>query len=372
MKNTSAAVNETEGRTAYLGRRGWSEPDAHIYTPLKTEAGKSVLAKGARRTFADTASKKDKPVVPLFFATDDNYLPFLGVTLCSLKENSSKDYLYKVYVLHSGVSENYYEKIMRFSEEGFEISFVDVSQRLQEISSLLHMRDYYTCTTYFRIFIAGMFPQYDKALYLDCDTVILGDISALYSYDLGDNLIGGAPCEGVNSFEVYKKYVSEVDGLDPSMFFNAGVILMNLKSFREENFYERFADLLKKYKFTVIQDEDYLNVLCQDRVLRLPRAWNKFPVAKDKLAREDLRIVHYGMTWKPWHYSDIPYQEYFWEYAEKTEFYGLLKEIFDKFSFADMERDMKCEAGLQALARSEIERPDNYFTVYKKQYGRMK
>jgi glycosyltransferase len=156
------------------------------------------------------------------------------------------------------------------------------------------------------------------------------------------------------------------------MFFNAGVILMNLKSFREENFYERFADLLKKYKFTVIQDEDYLNVLCQDRVLRLPRAWNKFPVAKDKLAREDLRIVHYGMTWKPWHYSDIPYQEYFWEYAEKTEFYGLLKEIFDKFSFADMERDMKCEAGLQALARSEIERPDNYFTVYKKQYGRMK
>lgn len=137
MKNTSAAVNETEGRTAYLGRRGWSEPDAHIYTPLKTEAGKSVLAKGDRRTFADTASKKDKPVIPLFFATDDNYLPFLGVTLCSLKENSSKDYLYKVYVLHSGVSENYYEKIMRFSEEGFEISFVDVSQRLQEISSLL-------------------------------------------------------------------------------------------------------------------------------------------------------------------------------------------------------------------------------------------
>lgn len=62
----------------------------------------------------------------------------------------------------------------------------------------------------------------------------------------------------MNSFEVYKKYVSEVDGLDPSMFFNAGVILMNLKSFREENFYERFADLLKKYKFTVIQDEDYL------------------------------------------------------------------------------------------------------------------
>lgn len=134
------------------------------------------------------------------------------MTLESLRENASREYLYRIYVLHSGVSPDYEEKIRRYSEEGFEVSFVDVTERLKGISSLLHMRDYYTCTTYFRIFIAGMFPQYDKALYLDCDTVVLGDVSALYNYELGDNLIGGAPCEGVNSFEVYKRYVREVDG----------------------------------------------------------------------------------------------------------------------------------------------------------------
>lgn len=365
MNKISLAASELTGEQLGLLRRtGWGEADARIYTPVKTETGKSVQAKKA------PAAKAKKGTIPLFFAADDNYLPFLAVTLRSLKENSSKEYLYKVYVLHSGVSVDYEEKIMRFSEEGFDVSFVDVTEKLKGISSLLHMRDYYTCATYFRIFIAGMFPQYDKALYLDCDTVVLGDISALYSYDLGDNLIGGACDEGVNSFEIYKKYVEEVDGLDPEMFFNAGVILMNLKSFREENFYERFADLLKKYKFTVIQDEDYLNVLCQDRVLRLPRAWNKFPVSKDKLSREELRIVHYGMTWKPWHYSDIPYQEYFWEYAEKTEFYPIIKEIYDNFSLADMERDKSCEFGLQALARQETEREDGYFKVYGKQYGR--
>ena len=367
MNKISLAASEfVEEQIGLLGRTGWGEADARIYTPAKTEVGKSVRAKGRPAP----APKAKKGIIPLFFATDDNYLPFLAVTLRSLRENSSREYLYKIYVLHSGVSADYEEKIMRFSEEGFEVSFVDVTEKLKSISSLLHMRDYYTCTTYFRIFIAGMFPQYDKALYLDCDTVILGDISALYSYDLGDNLIGGAPCEGVNSFEVYKKYVEEVDGLNPEMFFNAGVILMNLKSLREENFYERFADLLKKYKFTVIQDEDYLNVLCQDRVLQLPRSWNKFPVSKDKLSREDLRIVHYGMTWKPWHYSDIPYQEYFWEYAEKTEFYPVIKNIYDNFSLADMERDKSCESGLQALARQETERTDGYFKVYGKQYGR--
>ncbi len=372
MNDMSVAVPELERGQNYLGRRGWCEPDSKIYTPLTTEVGKSMRAENEKKKALPRSAKTQKEVVPLFFATDDNYLPFLSVTLESLKENSSKDFLYKVYVLHSGVSDEYAEKILKYAEEDFEIAFVDVTEKLKEISAFLHMRDYYTCTTYFRIFIAGMFPQYDKALYLDCDTVILGDISALYSYDLGGNLIGGAPCEGVNSFEVYKKYVSEVDGLDPSMFFNAGVILMNLKSFREENFYERFADLLKKYKFTVIQDEDYLNVLCQDRVLQLPRAWNKFPVAKDTLPREDLRIVHYGMTWKPWHYSDIPYQEYFWEYAERTEFYGVIKDIFDNFSFADMRRDIACETGLQALARSEIERADGYFKTYGKRYGKIK
>ncbi len=352
-------------QVAQPGRRGWNEADVRIRTPLRTKAGKSA----AGRKLA--APKGSAGVVPVFFATDDNYLPFLAVTLESIRENSSREYDYRIYVLHSGVRSEYEEKILRYSEEGFEVSFVDVTERLKTISSLLHMRDYYTCTTYFRIFIAGMFPQYDKAIYLDCDTVVLGDLSALYNYDLKDNLIGGAPCEGVNSFKVYKEYVRTVDGLNPDMFFNAGVILMNLKGFREEGFYEKFADLLKKYKFTVIQDEDYLNVLCQDRVLQLPRAWNKFPVSKDRLFRGELRIVHYGMTWKPWHYADIPYQEYFWEYAEKTEFYPVIRGIFENFSMENMRRDMSCESSLQALARSETERPDRYFKVYGKRYGKI-
>jgi lipopolysaccharide biosynthesis glycosyltransferase len=178
-------------------------------------------------------------------------------------------------------------------------------------------------------------------LYLDCDTVILGDVSALYNYELGNNLVAAAPCEGVNSFDVYKRYVQEVGGLNPDFYFNAGVILMNLKAFRKENFYEQFADLLQKYKFTLIQDEDYLNVLCQDRVLRLPRAWNKSPVGKDVLPREDLRIVHYLMSWKPWRYDDVPYGEYFWEYAKYSEFYSVILNEFNNFSEEDMQKDIQ-------------------------------
>lgn len=348
-----------------IGRRGWNESDVSLVTPLKADRGESKAAINK----ASISPVQKKGVIPIFFATDDNYLPFLSITLESLWENSSHEYDYEMYVLHSGVRKEYEEKIMRYNKPGFRLTFVDVTEPLKRISASLHMRDYYTCTTYFRIFIPEMFPQYDKAIYLDCDTVIMGDISELYGYDLGNNFLAGAPCEGVNCFEVYKRYVREVDGLNPDYFFNAGVLLMNLKAFREENFYEQFADLLNKYKFTVIQDEDYLNVLCQDRVLRLPRAWNKSPVAPDVLDREDLRIVHFLMTWKPWHYNDVPYQEYFWEYAKRTEFYSFLQGLLDSHGEAGLQKDKEVEANLKALAESEIARKDGYFKTYGKRYG---
>ena len=106
-------------------------------------------------------------------------------------------------------------------------------------------------------------------------------------------------------------------------------------------------------------------------MLRLPRAWNKTPVAPDKLAREDLRIVHFLMTWKPWRYTDIPYQEYFWEYAKKTDFYEFIIACLNNHGVEGLEKDQRCEANLQALARSETERNDGYFKVYGKRYGRL-
>lgn len=363
--------NKTDMKKIYVGRRGWNEANVELKTPLKDSVGASVRGINALNDKPYDKNETKKGTIPLFFATDNNYLPFLAITLESILENSSREYDYEIYVLHSGIREDYQTAIEKYSREGFTVQFVDVTEPLKEIAADLHMRDYYTCTTYFRVFIAGLFPQFDKALYLDCDTVILGDVSALYNYELGNNLVAAAPCEGVNSFDVYKRYVQEVGGLNPDFYFNAGVILMNLKAFREENFYEKFADLLKKYKFTVIQDEDYLNVLCQDRILRLPRAWNKTPVAPDRLEREDLRIVHFIMTWKPWRYVDIPYQEYFWEYAKKTEFYPMLKEMQEQTTVSTMENDQAGEAGLKALAQSEIDRPDRYFSVYGKRYGNL-
>ena len=42
--------------------------------------------------------------IPIFFATDDNYAPFLTVSLNSLLKNASKDYFYKIYVLTTNLN----------------------------------------------------------------------------------------------------------------------------------------------------------------------------------------------------------------------------------------------------------------------------
>ena len=42
---------------------------------------------------------KKEQIIPIFFAADKNYIPFLSVSLDSLKENASKSYRYEIYIL---------------------------------------------------------------------------------------------------------------------------------------------------------------------------------------------------------------------------------------------------------------------------------
>ena len=94
-------------------RLGWNEADHQIDTPLYDKRGGSVKGKNS------TGEKKG--IIPLFFATDDNYLPFLSVTLQSLWENSSHDYDYKIYVLHAGVRKDLKKKLCAFPRRGLRL-----------------------------------------------------------------------------------------------------------------------------------------------------------------------------------------------------------------------------------------------------------
>ena len=143
--------------------------------------------------------------VNIFFATDDGYIPYLTVTLTSLKENCDKKRFYSIRILVTCISEEYKEKITsQFNDDSFRVEFVDIKERIEYISEKLHTRDYYSKTTYYRLFIPNLFPELKKALYLDGDIVILGDISELYDTELEDNLVGAITDSFVSESEKLK------------------------------------------------------------------------------------------------------------------------------------------------------------------------
>ena len=157
-----------------------------------------------------------KHKIPIFFATDDNYIPFLGVAMRSLIDNASKDYDYKILILNSGLDKENENKIKSYETENFEIEFVNVNEKVSNIADDLsyRLRDYYSNSIYYRLFIPSLFPDYDKALYLDADIIVIDDISKLYFEDLENNLVAAITDDVVNTNDTFVKYANVALGID--------------------------------------------------------------------------------------------------------------------------------------------------------------
>ena len=297
-----------------------------------------------------------KQEIPIFFAADDNYIPFLAVSIESMLDHISSENMYIIKILETNISEENKKNIKKYSRENVSIEFVNLTQYVEKIKDKLYTRDYYSKTTYFRLFIPELYKEYDKVLYLDCDITVLSDIADLYNTTIGDNLIAAAPDDVIQTIEVFQDYAEKVVGVsDYRNYFNAGVILMNLDELRKFSFQEKFMYLLNMVKFSVAQDQDYLNRLCKGRVLLVPNTWNRMPIGGDTIPRQDLHLIHYNLAFKTWHFENILYKEYFWEYAKKTIYFDKIKEIQASYSEEDRKKDKESDTRLRALAQKECD-----------------
>ena len=303
--------------------------------------------------------------IPVFFSTDDNYVPYLVVALQSLVENSKNKYNYEINILNTGINNENKKALKDFEKSNIHIKFVDVSIKIKSIYKKLvaQLRDYYSPSIYYRLFIPTLFPKYKKALYLDCDIVILDDIAKLYNTDLKGNMIGATVDQVVSVNEDFKYYTDNALGVENTKYFNSGVILMDLDKFRAADVENKFIYLLNNYNFgSVAPDQDYLNVLCKDRVLYLDKGWDKMPIPDAEFNIKDLKLVHYNMFQKPWKYKDVLYEEYFWDFAKRTHFYDLFVNVLKNYSDEDKKRDAEASIKLLAYAR-EIAESDNSFKM---------
>ena len=296
---------------------------------------------------------KQSNKIPIFFAIDNVYIPFLAVTLQSIIDNASPENTYLIKVLYTSISEKNMMEIKKFQSSNFDIEFVNLNYYIDKVKDKLYTRDYYTKTTYFRLFIPDLYPQYGKALYLDADIVVLTDVADLYNQEIGDNLIAAVPDEAVKNVPEFQTYVEKVIGVsDYKYYFNAGILLMNLDELRKYKFQEKFLYLLETVKYTVAQDQDYLNRLCKGRVKILDPVWDKMPIPSETIVTEDIKIIHFNLSYKPWH-SDTLYQEFFWKYAEKTNFINEIKKIRENYTDEQRFNDMKTGEALVKLCKKE-------------------
>ena len=300
------------------------------------------------------ADGRGKPVVPVVFAADNNYVPMVTTTVYSMLKNASPECFYDVVILEKDFSA-YNKRLMSefFSQfEHASLRFVNVAGMVQAYN-LQTSNEHISVETYYRFLIQKVLPGYDKVLYLDSDLIVQGDVSELYATEMGDNLIAAARdidyLGNLNMNDGERmEYTREVLGLkNPYDYFQAGVLVLNTAEMRKLYPFQKWLEIAAEPKY-IYDDQDILNAHCQGRVVYLDNAWNvmndcggrikkvfTFAPAdvydKYMVAYASPKILHYAGFEKPWKPGPCDLGEVYWMYARKTPFY----ERFVALKYAD-------------------------------------
>jgi len=282
-----------------------------------------------------------KKIIPIFFAVDNAYVKLLHVALHGLVSHASKEYTYYIHVINEGLTKENKDSLKTFESDNFKIFIDDVSEIAAEYTNLMEGKYYNGSTIYYRAFIPRLFPQYKKAIYLDSDIAINGDISEFYNIDLDGNYIIAVTEPTVQIVPAFREYVEKFIGVGTSdKYFNSGVIVLNCDKLRKINFQEKFFNILKKVQLDVAPDQDVLNYLCRGKVVYAPRVWNANPNTEKDLPIKDIKLLHYNLATKPWIFDKIPHEDLFWNHAKQTMFYKELRKGKESIKEKDTETAM--------------------------------
>lgn len=275
--------------------------------------------------------------IPIFLSSDNNYAPFVATTIASICDNTKS--FCEFYILDGGITQENQEKICKLKVQfnNFSIEFIkiDVEKTFKNID-YKNICNYVTISTYNRFLIPMLKLNTDKAIYLDVDVIVVGDILKFYEQDLNNHIIGAIPDLCRN--EEYLNNIKECLGLkSDSKYFNAGVLLINCQKWRENNVTNKLFDIEVKYrKFLRMADQDVLNIFFEDNYEIYNQMYNEQDVS------DNFVIRHFSGNIKPWQADfyihsktkkpcKIANIDLFWKYAKMTAFYSEILEIKNNF-----------------------------------------
>ena len=264
--------------------------------------------------------------VVIAYITDDNYVMPTIVSITSAIMNKNENSIYKIYII--GVSVNNGNKkilnefIAKNINDKIYIEILHFNQRYNFDDN----SNYLTSAAIFKFDISNILSDYDKILYIDCDTIILKDLTELFNIDI--NGYYAAVVKDFIATEILKPHLD----LGIKDYFNSGVMLLNSKLLRENNVKEILLDYRTK-NYDALMDQNTLNYAFNNKVKFIKPKYNYMRTNSsydktllDKFFEcdtgEDIVILH--ITWlKPW-FENVAEEKYFydfWNYYQCTDYF---------------------------------------------------
>lgn len=265
---------------------------------------------------------------------DSNYVKYCIVMLTSLIENN-KDSLFNIHIITDDLSDNDKSMIDKIVKNRYhqEINYYHIDKDLIK-DCIIDKESHISIATYYRIFLESILDEsIDKLIYLDCDLVIVGSIIDLWNTDISNYAVGCIEDMWSGKDDNYTRL-----NYDKSFsYFNAGVLLINLKYLRFIRFQDNAIAFINKNSHKLLfNDQDVLNALLHDKKLLLPFRYNLqdgfyrikrriMPSSEEELNKEINHpvIVHYTGSKKPWNYkSQHPLRGDYFKYLDMTPWNG--------------------------------------------------
>ena len=259
-----------------------------------------------------------------------NFMIPCGVSLYSLYKNSENQDLHFHIIIDESVSNAQVETFYSFFCNNlhcklsfYNINVNDIKQYLIEVNNRFRIPIYY------RLLMANIIPSnIEKIIYIDSDVLVRHDLTELWNYDISDYTIAAVENQSDGSC-FYKRlnYPKEIG------YFNSGVLLVNLKKWREQSLSDCFIDYIKCNPEKLINpDQDVLNYVLKDTKMNLPLKYNvqeafyriemnsklKLHLSDVIEARENPYILHFTEL-KPWEkLCNHPLKQLFFIYKRET------------------------------------------------------
>lgn len=261
-------------------------------------------------------------------STDNYYLQHCMAMLCSLLDNNKK-HVITAHILYSELTTESQKLIYgMFARYGQEVKLYDISgNEMLENCKLSH--PHLSIAAYYRLMLPTLVSQdIDKMLYLDCDVVVLRDLEELMALNIDDYGVAAInDCTPANN----KHRMDIGKGLNDRMFCS-GVMLLNLKYWREHGCYEQFFNYIDITNGELLyEDQDVLNYVFRNRWLQLPYKYGAYPFSIAILDSSQKffdiyeyhftpSILHFAGSVKPWLNVHVQYDKYYWHYAKLSGF----------------------------------------------------